>query len=67
MQWPSLYRLFTVYLKRTQHPVIVTIRDNKDYIRVLFYSYIYHYYRVGGPPTVYLIQGRIARPPTRIR
>ena len=23
----------------TPHPVIVTIRDNKDYIRVLLYSY----------------------------
>ena len=35
----------------TPHPVIVTIGDNRDYIRVLLYSYyIYHYYRVGGPP-----------------
>ena len=25
--------------RRTPHPVIVTRRDNKDYIRVLFYSY----------------------------
>ena len=27
------------YLRRTRHPVIVTIRDNKDYSSVLFYSY----------------------------
>ena len=27
------------------HPVIVTLIDNEDYIRVLLYSY---YYRVGG-------------------
>ena len=28
-----------IYASRTPHPVIVTIRDNKDYIRVLLYSY----------------------------
>ena len=28
-----------VYFRRTPHPVIVTIRDRKDYITVLFYSY----------------------------
>ena len=27
------------YIRWTPHPVIVTIRDNKDYIRVLLYSY----------------------------
>ena len=27
------------YFRRAPHPVRVTIRDNKDYIRVLFYSY----------------------------
>ena len=27
------------YFRRTPHPVIVTIMDNKDYIRVLLYSY----------------------------
>ena len=27
------------YFKWTPHPVIVTIRDNKDYIRVLLYSF----------------------------
>ena len=26
-------------LRWTPHPVIVTIRDNKDYIKVLLYSY----------------------------
>ena len=47
----------------TPHPVIVTIMDNKDYIRVLLYSLLYHYYRVGGPPKRFLkpsqIPGRI--------
>ena len=28
-------------LRWTPHPVIVTIRDNRDYIRVLSYSYYY--------------------------
>ena len=28
-----------VYLRWTPHPVVVTIMDNKDYIRVLLYSY----------------------------
>ena len=28
-----------LWLRWTPHPVIVTIRDNRDYIRVLFYSY----------------------------
>ena len=37
------------------HPVIVTIRDNKDYIRVLS---LYHHYRAGGPPKV-LGSGRV--------
>ena len=32
-------RFKTVYLRWTPHPVIVTIRDNKDYIGVLLYSY----------------------------
>ena len=26
-------------IRRTPHPAIVAIRDNKDYIRVLLYSY----------------------------
>ena len=29
----------TRYVRWTPHPVIVTIRDNRDYIRVLLYSY----------------------------
>ena len=29
----------TVLVKRPPTPVMVTIRDNKDYIGVLFYSY----------------------------
>ena len=37
------------YLRWTPHPVIVRIRDNKNYIWVLLFSH-YHYYRVGGPP-----------------
>ena len=28
----------------------MTTRNNRDYIRVLLYSYIYYYYRVEGPP-----------------
>ena len=28
-----------IFLRMTPHPVIVTMRDNKDYIRLLFYSY----------------------------
>ena len=28
-----------IYIRRTPHPVIVTMRDKKDYIRVLLYSY----------------------------
>ena len=28
-----------VYFRRTPHPVIVTIMDNKEYTRVLLYSY----------------------------
>ena len=31
--------LFVVYIRRTPHPVIVTIRGKKDSLRVLFYSY----------------------------
>ena len=28
-----------VHIRWTPHPVIVTIRDNRDYLRVLLYSY----------------------------
>ena len=31
--------LCPIYLRWTPHPVIVAIRDNTDYIRVLLYSY----------------------------
>ena len=34
------------------HPVIVTIRDNKDYIRVLLYFYYTTITGCGGPPKV---------------
>ena len=40
-----------IYFRWTPHPVIVTIGDNRDYIRVLLYSY---YCRVGGPPNIYI-------------
>ena len=37
--------------------MIVTIKDNEDYIRggpliFLFIFLLYHYYRVGGPPNI---------------
>ena len=34
----SRYNLYITY-KVDPHPVTVTIRDEKDYIRLLFYSY----------------------------
>ena len=37
----------------TPYPVIVTIMDNKDYIRVPLIFLLYHYYRVGGPSNIY--------------
>ena len=39
-------------IRWTPHPVIVTIRDNKDYIRVLLYSYYTLNPKpiLGGPP-----------------
>ena len=33
-----------------RYPLIVPIKHDKDYIRVLFCYYYTHYYRVGGPP-----------------
>ena len=42
-----------VYVRRTPHPVIVTRRDNKGYIRVLFYSYYATITGWGVPPKVY--------------
>ena len=44
--WCLLGKMF----RWTLHPVVVAIRDNKDDIRVLLYSY---YTRVGGPPKEY--------------
>ena len=44
------------YLRWTPHPVTVTIRDDKNHVRVLIYSHyitIYHYYRAGGHPNSY--------------
>ena len=46
---------FIVALRRTPHPGVVNIRDNKDSFRVLLYSYYAHCYRVGGPPKAALI------------
>ena len=36
---PFYASFIVVSTRRTPHPVIVAIRDNKDYIRVLLYSY----------------------------
>ena len=35
----NLERLSREYIRWTPHPVIVTVRDNRDYIRVLLYFY----------------------------
>ena len=43
----------TCILGGPPHPVIMTIRDTRDYFRVLLYSYGSHDYRVGGPPNLY--------------
>ena len=34
-----MYIYIYMYVRRTPHPVKVFIRDNRDYIRVLLYSY----------------------------
>ena len=39
-----------VCIRRTPHPVIVTIRDKKGYIRVLVYSCSTTTTGLGGPP-----------------
>ena len=44
-----IFWTYTGDLRWTPHPVIVAIRDNKEFIRVLSYS-SYGYYQVGGPP-----------------
>ena len=41
------------YLRWTRHPVILTIRDSGDYIRVLLHSYSTTCYNAGGLPKVY--------------
>ena len=41
-----------VLLRWTPHPVKMTIKDSKGYIRVLITFLLYHCYRVGGPPQV---------------
>ena len=43
-------KLHVVYLRWTPHAVIVIIRGNKGYMRVIIIFQLYHYYRVGGPP-----------------
>ena len=52
----STILLFTVEItldfRWIPHPVIVTLRDNKDYMKVLLYFLLYHYYRAGGPPKI---------------
>ena len=42
-----------IYLRRTPHPVIVTIRNSKDHIRVLLYSYYTTITGWGSPPKIY--------------
>ena len=39
-----------IRIRWTPRPVILTIRNNKDNIRVLLYSYYTHHYREGDPP-----------------
>ena len=44
-----------VFLRWTPHPVIVTTKDNKDYIRVLLGSYYMTIIGWGGPSKVFQI------------
>ena len=44
--------LSTVELRRTRHTVLVTIKDDKDHIRVLLCSYYTTITRWGGSPKV---------------
>ena len=48
------FRVLGFTYRWTPHPVIVTIRDNKVYIRGPIIFLVYHYYRVGGPPNVWV-------------
>ena len=44
-----------IYFKWTPHPVIVTIRDHRDYIRVLLFFY-YTTIAGWGPPRLYCLE-----------
>ena len=55
------------YLRRTPHPAIVAIRDNKDSIRVLFYSYYTTITGWGGPPKGYPFNRSMMDHPSRAR
>ena len=48
MEAPVLEEVLSI--RWTPHPVIVTIMDNKDYIRVLVYSYYTTITGWGGRP-----------------
>ena len=48
----SLMAALVICLGWTPQPVIVTIGDNRDYIRVLLYSYYTTIRGWGGPPKV---------------
>ena len=41
-------RSYWVFVRQSPHPVMVTIGNNMDYIRVLFYSYIIPLLQGGG-------------------
>ena len=43
------------------HPVIETIRDNRDDIRVLLYSYYTTITGWGGPPNAHMSEGVIPK------
>ena len=54
----SLTRLAEYLIRLVDpHPAIVTIRDNREYIRVLLYSYYTTTTGWGGPPNIYGEQG----------
>ena len=55
VQGPDLKDDTVIYIRRTPHPVIVTIGDNRDCIRVLLYSYYTTITGWGGPPKIYTI------------
>ena len=45
--------LFSTFLRRTPRPVIVTMRDNKDCIRALLYSFYTTITRGWNPPKTF--------------